>query len=53
MDESGCPFEALVITTFHTLRKKLDDYSPMIWSANFLHVEDEICSDCGNNNIVA
>ena len=29
-DESGCPFQASVITTFHILRKKLDDYSPMI-----------------------
>ena len=52
-DESGCLFEASVMTTFHILRKKLDDYSPMIWSANFLLVENEICSDWCNYNIVA
>ena len=52
-DESGCLFEASIMTTFHILRKKLDDYSPMIWSANFLPVENEICSDWCNYNIVA
>ena len=52
-DERGCPFEASVITTFHRLRKKFGDCSPVFWSANFLLVENEICSDWCNYNIVA
>ena len=51
-DESGCPFEASVIATFHTLRKKLDNYLPMFWTANFFLVENEICSDWCKYNVI-